>query len=106
MILGRYLQQRRERRRVALNPVSYLIGDVLVDKQNSNVLALGGKFVECRFDGRVLRLCVHDEEVLLSVWGRGNVLERSECTRGRWEIMGVVRRRPQVACQLLCPAAC
>lgn len=74
MVLGRNLQQTRESRRVALDAMSYLFRNVLVDKQNGDVLALGGELVECGFDGRVLRLCVHDEEVLLCVWSRGDVL--------------------------------
>jgi len=74
MVLGRNLQQTRERRRVALDAVSYLLRDVLVDKQNGDVLALRGELVERRFDGRILRLCVYDEEVLLRVWSWGNML--------------------------------
>jgi hypothetical protein len=47
---------------------------VLVDQQNRNIFPLGCEFVECGFDGCVLGLVVDDEEVLLRVWGRGDVL--------------------------------
>jgi hypothetical protein len=47
---------------------------VLVDEQNSNVLALGGEAVECSFDGRGLGLCVYNEKVLLAVRRLGNML--------------------------------
>jgi hypothetical protein len=67
MVFGRYLKQRRKSRRVRLDAVSYLLGDVLVDEQNGNVLALAGELVEGGLDGCVVRLCVNDEEVLLAV---------------------------------------
>ena len=52
------------------SPTTY----VLVDQQDSNVLALRGEAVKGRLDGAVLRLGVHDEEVLLRVWRLGYVL--------------------------------
>jgi len=74
VVFRRYLQERWESRRVALDAMSYLLGDVLVDKENGYVLALGGELVECGFDGRVVGLCVDDEEVLLAVGGLRDVL--------------------------------
>jgi hypothetical protein len=47
---------------------------VLVDQEDSNVLALGSELVEGGLDGRVLGLGVDDEEVLLAVWRLCNVL--------------------------------
>jgi hypothetical protein len=83
MVLGRNLQQTRESRRVALDPMSYLLRNVLVDKQDGDVLALGGELVERCFDGRVLGLCVDDEEVLLCIWSRGDMLRKSDGVRER-----------------------
>jgi hypothetical protein len=74
VVLTRDLEQGRKRRSVALHTMSYLLGDVLVDEQNRNILALGGELVECGFDGCVFGLRVHDEEVLLAVRGLGDVL--------------------------------
>lgn len=89
MILGRYLQQRRESSRVRLDAVSYLLGDVLVDKQNGNVLALLGELVEGSLDSRVFGLGIDDEEVLLAVWRLGDVL-RQKLDMGckRLEVLG------------------
>ena len=67
MIFRRYLEQRRECCRVCLDAMSYLLGNVLVDEENGDILALGREAVECCFDGRILGLCVDDEEVLLTV---------------------------------------
>jgi len=47
---------------------------VLVDEDNGNVLALLGESVKGTFDRGVLRLGIDDEEVLLRVWRRGDVL--------------------------------
>jgi hypothetical protein len=55
--------------------MSYLLGDVLVDKQNSDIFALGGELVECSFDGRVLGLRVHNQEVLLAIRWLRDVLK-------------------------------
>lgn len=67
MVLRRDLEQRRESGRVRLDAMSYLVRNVLVDQQNCNVLALLRELVEGSLDGRVLGLCVDDEEVLLAV---------------------------------------
>lgn len=75
MLFRRYLQQGRESCRVRLDAVSYLLGDVLVDKQYGNILALLGELVECGLDSCCLGLCVDDEEVLLAVWGLRDVLK-------------------------------
>lgn len=50
---------------------------MLVDKQNGDILALGGELVKGSFDGRGFRLGVHDQEVLLAVRWLGNVLQHS-----------------------------
>lgn len=50
--------------------MSYLLGDVLVNQQDRNVLALAGEAVEGCFDGGVFGLGVDHQEVLLRV-GRG-----------------------------------
>lgn len=47
--------------------MSYLLGNVLVDKQNGDILALIGEAIEGCLDGRVFSLGIDDEEVLLSV---------------------------------------
>jgi hypothetical protein len=54
--------------------MSYLLGNVLVDEENGDILALGREAVECCFDGRILGLCVDDEEVLLAIRGLRDVL--------------------------------
>jgi len=53
MILTRYLEQTRKRSGVALDAMPYLLGNVLVDEQDGDVLALGGERVEGGFDGGV-----------------------------------------------------
>jgi hypothetical protein len=77
VVFGRYLEERWESSRVCLDAMSYLLGDVLIDEQDGDILALLGELVERGFDGCVLRLCVHNEEVLLGVWGLRDVLEDS-----------------------------
>jgi hypothetical protein len=74
VVLTRDLEQGRKRRGVALHTMSYLLGDVLVDEQNRNILALSGELVESGFDGCVFGFRVHDQEVLLAVGGLGDVL--------------------------------
>lgn len=66
MILARNLEQRRERSGVGLDAVPYLLGNVLVDKEDGDVLALRGEAVEGGLDGRSGRLGIDDEEVLLA----------------------------------------
>lgn len=75
VVLGGYLEQRGESSRVCLDTVSYPLCNVLVDKQDSDILALGSEVIECRFDSSILRLCVDDEEVLLVVRRLGYVLD-------------------------------
>jgi hypothetical protein len=75
VIFRRDLQQRRESRRVRLDAVSYLLGDVLVNEQDGDIFALGGELVECGFDGCVLGLRVHDQEILLAVWRLRDMLD-------------------------------
>jgi hypothetical protein len=106
MVLGRYLQQRGKGSRVRLDAMSYLLGNVLVDEQNGDILALLGELVKSRFDGRVLSLCVDDEEVFLAVWRLRDVLETSVkwCTCSFVACGKDIRRRQQVACLLLYPA--
>lgn len=54
--------------------MSYPLRDVLVDQEDSNVLAVVGEVVEGSLDGRVLGLGVDDEEVLLAIWRLCDVL--------------------------------
>jgi hypothetical protein len=54
------LQQRWERGRISLHTMSYLLGDVLVDKQDGDIFALLREVVECLFNRRVFRLRVDD----------------------------------------------
>jgi hypothetical protein len=84
--------------------MSYLLSNVLVDKQNSDILALLRKLVKRRLDGRVLRLCVDDEEVLLAVWRLRDVLDESvRCGETCRFAVVDIRRRLREACLLLYP---
>lgn len=47
---------------------------MLVDEHNGNILALFGEPVKGTFDCGVLSFGIDDEEVLLRVWSRGDVL--------------------------------
>ncbi len=47
---------------------------MLIDEQNPNILPLDGEMLESLFDGRVIRLAIHHEEVLLGIRRRRNVL--------------------------------
>jgi hypothetical protein len=81
---------------------------VLVDQQDSNILALRGEAVKGRLDGAVLRLGVHDEEVLLRVRRLGYVLRCVSLNFSSPAIScgrrgGDSRRRPRAACPSLCP---
>lgn len=67
MIFTRNLQQTRKRSGITLNAMPYLLRNVLINEQNGNVLALRGEAVKRGLDGVVVRLGVHDEEVLLRV---------------------------------------
>jgi hypothetical protein len=75
VVFGRNLEERWESGCVCLDAVSYLLRNVLVDEQDGDVLALLGELVESGFDGRVFRLCVDDEEVLLAVRRLRHVLQ-------------------------------
>lgn len=57
VILGRDLEERREGLRIPVDDGTDLLGDVLVDEQDRNVLALAGEVVECLFDIR--DRCLH-----------------------------------------------
>lgn len=50
---------------------------MLVDEQNSNVLAFGGKAIKGGFNSRCFGLAVDNQEVLLAIWWLGNVLHPS-----------------------------
>lgn len=52
---------------------------MLVDQDNANVLAVRRKLVKGRLDGRVVRLVVDDEKVLLSIGAGGYVLSLLVC---------------------------
>lgn len=47
---------------------------MLIDQENGNVLAVLGEAVKGVFNGRVIGLCVDDEEVALRVWWCSDVL--------------------------------
>jgi hypothetical protein len=65
--------------------MSYLLGNVLVDQQDGDILALRGEVVECRFDGRGLGLGVDDEKVLLAVrWLRDVLCRLLDCLGEVW----------------------
>ncbi|KAI3476459.1 hypothetical protein L1887_61957 [Cichorium endivia] len=57
VILGGDLEERREGLRIPVDDGTDLLGDVLVDEQDGDVLALAGKMVECLFDIR--DRCLH-----------------------------------------------
>ena len=50
---------------------------MLVDEQNSNVLAFSRKAIKGGFDSRCFSLGVDNQEVLLAIWWLGNVLRPS-----------------------------
>lgn len=94
VVLGRDLKQRGESGCVRLDAMSYLLGNLqshvstsspsaafdktymLVDQEDSDVLALRGEAVECRLDGTVLCFGVYNKEVLLGVRRLRHVLYR------------------------------
>ena len=76
MIFARDLQQARKRSGIALDPMPYPLGDMLVDEEDGNIFALASEPVKGSFDGAVVGLGVHDEEVLLRIGGGGYVLDR------------------------------
>ena len=106
MVLTRDLQQRRKRSRIRLDAMPYLLRNMLVYKQNRNVLALRGEAIESCLDGRGVGLGVYDKEVFLRVRGGGDVLvvrvRRVRCEGGVGGGEGL-RLRPRGACRLLCP---
>ncbi len=55
-------------------PASERMTDMLVDQNYPDIFPLCGKALKGRFDGGIVRLGVHDEEVLLRVWRRGDML--------------------------------
>lgn len=67
MLLARDLEYGRECGRVGIDTVSDLVGDMLVDQYDANVLALRSKGIESCLDSRGLCLVVDYEEVLLRV---------------------------------------
>lgn len=57
---------------------------MLVDEYNGNILPLLCEAVKRALNGRVVRLAVYDEEVLLRVRGRGDVLFGSPLSVSCW----------------------
>lgn len=51
---------------------------MLIDQQNANVFTLLCELIEGRFDSRVIGFRVHNEEVLLRVWRRRDVLQSTQ----------------------------
>jgi len=67
---------------VGVDAAADLVGDVLVDEDNGNVLAFLGEAVKGVLDGVCLGLVVYDEIVLLSIRRVGNVSDTSEQDSG------------------------
>jgi hypothetical protein len=47
---------------------------MLIDQQNTNILPLSCESVESFFDGGIIRLAIHDEEILLRIRWLGDML--------------------------------
>lgn len=97
MVFAWYFQDGWEGSGVGIDAMAYTVGDLvekeesgtcysfmgyrdatcmLIDQDNANVLALN-ELVERGFDGGIVGLAVHHQEVLLRVWGCRDML--SEC---------------------------
>jgi len=84
VIFARDLQQARKRSGIALDPMPYPLGDMLVDEEDGDIFALASEPVKGSLDGAVVGLGVHDEEVLLRIGGGGYVAyagEQHACDR-------------------------
>lgn len=66
--------------------------NVLVDEDYPNVLPLRRESIERRFDRSVIRFGVDDEEILLVVWRRGDMLSNMDglvsrrYSSGKWTL--------------------
>jgi hypothetical protein len=67
---------------VAIDPVSYSIGDMLVDQNNANVLALRREAVEGGLDGGIVGVGAHHQKVLLRIGRRRDVPNAREKQTG------------------------
>ena len=77
MLFARNLEYGREGCRVGVDSVSDLVCNVLVDQNDADVLALCSKRVKGGLDCGCICLVVDNQEVLLGVWGVGDVLKVS-----------------------------
>lgn len=75
VVFRRYLEKGGEGSGVGLNSMPYSLRNMLIYEEDRNVLSLVCESLECGFDIRVLRLCIHDEEVLLRIWGLRNMAD-------------------------------
>lgn len=64
MIFARNLQHSRESSSIRLHSITNPLSDMLINQQNSNILAARGELVECPFDRGVCCAGIDDEEVL------------------------------------------
>lgn len=48
---------------------------MLIDQNNTDILALLGKTFKCSFDGLCIGLVIDDKEILLAVTARGDMLQ-------------------------------
>lgn len=80
MILAGNLKESWEGLHILVDQGADLIGDMLVDKNNSNVVALLGKLHEGFFNVSGRRLVIHDEEVFVTIFG--HVADTSEDEAG------------------------
>jgi hypothetical protein len=80
---------------------------VLINEQDGNVLALAREAIKGSFDGRGLSLAVYDQEVLLAVWGLGNMLYHSSvfCPIAISGESKSIRLRQRATCPCKCPAS-
>lgn len=74
VIFRRNFEQGWKGRSVRFDAVSYLLGDMLIDEENSNVLALSREAIERRLDGRIISLVVYNEEIFLRIRRLRNML--------------------------------
>jgi len=73
VVFARNLEERWECGSVGIDPVSYPVGNMLVDQHNADVFPLGRESLKCLLDGGGICLGIDDEKVLLRVWGGRDV---------------------------------
>ena len=73
MVFTGDLQHRRKRSRIRLYLLPDPLSNMLIDQENSNILASRGEFVKGLSDGGIGGAGVDNEEVLLGIRGRRGV---------------------------------